>query len=178
MYIWNDTKRFRKITETTRICHQSRILQYWLAKQSAQTAPTTSRQVHSCLLSSTHPPDKKILWELATVGQQHHPLQRSILPQMDARSHEPQEELSWSFHSVAPAHLCSTDISARPAPRTHFSCVKFSLTHPCGAFCWRLSHLRWFLLSLFSVSSLMAFAWACPPHPSVLSTWRRILYTS
>ena len=65
-----------------------------------------------------HPPNKTLLWELATVGQQHQPQERSDLLQMDAHSHVPQGDPSWSFSSVAPALLRSTDFCGNLARAT------------------------------------------------------------
>ena len=49
----------------------SRRLLYSLARRLAQTAPTTSRLVHSCLPSSARLPSRTPSSELATEGQRH-----------------------------------------------------------------------------------------------------------
>ena len=98
--------------------HESKLLQWWLAERLAQTVPTASQRAHSCIPSSVHPPNKTLLWKLATVGQQHQPHQPSDPLQVDAHSHAPQADFSWFLPSVAPAHRRLTDFRENLARAT------------------------------------------------------------
>ena len=113
-----------KLWNQPKLRHDSRLLQFWLAQQSTQIAPTASRQVHSCLPSSRNPTNKAFLWERATVGQQHQPHKRSDPQQMDTHSHPQQRDPSWSFPSVAPAHSCPRDFRGNLARATQILLVK------------------------------------------------------
>ena len=93
-----------KLRNLPKLHHESRLLQYWLARWLAQNALKASQRVHSCLPSSTHPPSETPLWELATAGQQHQPHQWSSPPQMDAHRYAPQGNPSWS----SPLCCCSS----------------------------------------------------------------------
>ena len=100
--------------------HESRLLQCWLTRRLAQTAPTAYQWVHNCLPSSVHPPSKTCFSEQATAGQQHHPHQRSSPPQTDAHGHAPQGDppSSWSSPSLAPRRPRLRDFRGNPAPAT------------------------------------------------------------
>ena len=111
----NDTRNLRNLPK---LRHEFRLLHCWRARRLAQTSPTASQWVHSCLSSSTHPPSETFLPQLATAGQQHDPHQWSSPPQTNAHGHAPQRDPSWSSSSVAPAHPRSMDFRGNPARAT------------------------------------------------------------
>ena len=98
--------------------YESRLLHCLQAGRLAQTAPTISRRVHSCLPFSTHPPSKTLSSELANAGQQHQLHWFSNLSQTDAHGLPPQGDLSWSSPSVTPAHPRIMDSRGNPARAT------------------------------------------------------------
>ena len=73
-------------------------------RQLERILSTASPQVHSCLPLSAHPSGTTVLRVFAIVGQQHQFYQQSSAVQRDAHSHEPQEDASLFFPSVAPAY--------------------------------------------------------------------------
>ena len=93
----------------------TRLLQYWLARRFAQTAPTAFQSVHSCLSSSAHPPSTTFLSKLATEGQRHHLHRWSSPLQTDAHGHVPQKDPFWSSSSDALVHPHLMDFCGNPA---------------------------------------------------------------
>ena len=98
----------------SKVRYESSLLQCWLARWLAETAPTASQQVHSCLPSSAHPSSKTFLSELAIEGQQHQLHRWLGPPQTDAHGHAPQGTLA-DLPPVAPAHPRSMDFRWNPA---------------------------------------------------------------
>ena len=96
----------------------SRLLRYSQARRLAQTAPTASRSVHSCLPSSARLPSKTPLSELATEAQRNQLRRWSSPLQTDAHDHGLQEDPFWFFPSDAPAHPHSMDFRGNPARAT------------------------------------------------------------
>ena len=109
---------FANLRNQPKLRHVSRLLQYWLARRLAQTAPTASQTVQSCLPSSVHPPSKTILSELATEGQRHELNRWSSPLQTDAHDHVPHEDPFWFSPSDAPAHPHLMDFRGNPASAT------------------------------------------------------------
>ena len=98
--------------------HESKLLQCWRTRRLAQTAPTVSQRVYSCLPFSMHPPSKTLLSELATAGQQHQLHRWLSPPQTDAHGQAAQGDPSWSSPFVATAHPRSMDFRGNPARAT------------------------------------------------------------
>ena len=108
-----------KLRNLPKLCHMSSLPQCWLARRLAQTVPTASQRVCSCLPSSAHQPNKTPLSELTTAGQQHQLHRWSGPPQTDAHGHAPQGHPSWFPPPlVAPAHPRFTDSRGNPARAT------------------------------------------------------------
>ena len=82
----------------------SRLLQFWLTRRLARTAPTASQSVHSCVPSSAHPPSTTLLSELGSEGQRHQLHRWSSPPQTDAHDHVTQEDPFWFSLSDATVH--------------------------------------------------------------------------
>ena len=99
--------------------HMFRLLQHWLARRLAPTAPTASQSVHSCFPSSAHPPGMTLLSELATAGQRHQLHRWSSPLQTDAHDHVPQEDPISYSPSDAPVYPHLTDFRGNPALATH-----------------------------------------------------------
>ena len=107
-----------KLRNLPKLCHESRLLQCWVSRWLAQTAPTASQPVHSCLPFLMYPPSKTLLSELATAGQRHQLHRWSSPLQTDAHCHAPEGDPSWSFSYVAPTHPCSMGFRGNPAHAT------------------------------------------------------------
>ena len=108
-----------KLWNLPKLPHESRLLQYWLARRFARTAPTVSQKGHSCLLSSMRPLSKTLLWELATEEQWHQLHRWSSPVQTDAHNHVTHKDPLWFSPSDAPAHPHLMVFRGNPARAIH-----------------------------------------------------------